>query len=51
MAPTFANGKICYVEMPATDVTTSAEFYKTVFGWAYGNEVTEGPPLTTRSAG
>jgi uncharacterized protein len=34
MAPTFANGKICYIEMPATDVATSAEFYKKVFGWS-----------------
>jgi uncharacterized protein len=34
MAPTFANGKICYIEMAATDVTTSAEFYKKVFGWS-----------------
>ena|SRR6266566_3031877 len=34
MAPTFANGRICYIEMPATDVTTSAEFYKKVFGWS-----------------
>jgi predicted enzyme related to lactoylglutathione lyase len=34
MAPTFANGKICYIEMPATDATTSAEFYKKVFGWS-----------------
>jgi predicted enzyme related to lactoylglutathione lyase len=33
MAPTFANGKICYIEMPATDVARSAEFYKKVFGW------------------
>jgi predicted enzyme related to lactoylglutathione lyase len=31
--PTFANGKICYVEMPAIDVNTSASFYKEVFGW------------------
>jgi predicted enzyme related to lactoylglutathione lyase len=28
-----ANGKICYLEMPATDIARSAEFYKTVFGW------------------
>ena len=28
-----AHGKICYVELPATDVARSAEFYKTVFGW------------------
>jgi predicted enzyme related to lactoylglutathione lyase len=27
------NGKICYVEMPATDIARSAEFYKKVFGW------------------
>jgi uncharacterized protein len=33
MAPTSANGKICYIEMPATDVARSAEFYKKVFGW------------------
>ena len=31
--PTLANGKICYVEMPALDVARSAEFYETVFGW------------------
>jgi uncharacterized protein len=33
MPPTLANGKVCYVEMPATDVARSAEFYKRVFGW------------------
>jgi predicted enzyme related to lactoylglutathione lyase len=33
MPPTLANGKICYVEMPATDIGRSAEFYKRVFGW------------------
>src|SRR5262245_8637211 len=33
MPPTFANGKICYIEIPATDVARSAEFYKSVFGW------------------
>lgn len=27
------NGKICYVEIPATDVRRSARFYETVFGW------------------
>ena len=31
--PTSANGKICYVEIPATDVRRSAEFYEGVFGW------------------
>ena len=33
MPPTFANGKICYIEMPATDIHRSADFYKRVFGW------------------
>lgn len=33
MAPTIGNGKICYVEIPATDVARSIEFYQTVFGW------------------
>ena len=33
MAPTFANGKICYIEMPAADIARSSEFYKQVFGW------------------
>ncbi|HEV2115682.1 MAG TPA: VOC family protein [Terriglobales bacterium] len=33
MAPTRANGKICYVEIPATDIDRSAAFYRTVFGW------------------
>jgi predicted enzyme related to lactoylglutathione lyase len=27
------NGKICYVEIPATDVATSSRFYTKVFGW------------------
>jgi predicted enzyme related to lactoylglutathione lyase len=33
MPPTLANGKICYIEMPATDIAGSADFYKRVFGW------------------
>lgn len=33
MPPTYANGKICYIEMPATDVARSADFYKKIFGW------------------
>jgi predicted enzyme related to lactoylglutathione lyase len=33
MPPTFGNGKICYIEIPATDVARSAEFYAKVFGW------------------
>ena len=33
MPPTFANGKICYIEIPATDIARSANFYRRVFGW------------------
>jgi hypothetical protein len=33
MPPTIANGKICYLEIPATDVSRSADFYRAVFGW------------------
>ncbi|HYS55731.1 MAG TPA: VOC family protein [Thermoanaerobaculia bacterium] len=33
MVPTLTNGKICYIEMPATDVRASAAFYERVFGW------------------
>ncbi len=33
MAPTFGNGKICYIELPATDLKQSANFYQRVFGW------------------
>ena len=34
MPPTFANGKICYLEMPATNIARSADFYQKVFGWS-----------------
>src|SRR5437016_5696016 len=33
MPPTLANGKICYLEIPAIDVRRSVEFYEAVFGW------------------
>jgi predicted enzyme related to lactoylglutathione lyase len=33
MPPTRANGKICYIEIPAVDILRSAEFYTKVFGW------------------
>jgi uncharacterized protein len=33
MSPGRANGKICYIEVPATDVQSSAAFYESVFGW------------------
>jgi uncharacterized protein len=31
--PDPVNGKICYIEIPATDVARSAEFYSRAFGW------------------
>jgi predicted enzyme related to lactoylglutathione lyase len=31
--PTFADGKICYLVIPAIDVEASAAFYESVFGW------------------
>jgi predicted enzyme related to lactoylglutathione lyase len=33
MPPSPTNGKICYIEIPATDVRRSADFYVKVFGW------------------
>jgi len=33
MPPTLANGKICYIEIPAVDIDRSADFYAKVFGW------------------
>src|SRR6185295_11050295 len=33
MPPTLANGKVCYIEMPAVDIQRSADFYAQVFGW------------------
>jgi uncharacterized protein len=37
MPPTLANGKICYIEIPATDIARSSDFYKQVFGWNIRN--------------
>lgn len=31
--PTYGNGKICYIEIPAIDISVSAAFYQKVFGW------------------
>jgi len=31
--PTFGNGKICYIEMPAIDINQSSSFYQEGFGW------------------
>ncbi|MGZ7030158.1 MAG: VOC family protein [Terriglobales bacterium] len=33
MPPTLANGKICYLEIPTTDIARSADFYQQAFGW------------------
>lgn len=33
MPPTLRNGKICYIQIPTTDIARSADFYKRVFGW------------------
>jgi predicted enzyme related to lactoylglutathione lyase len=33
MMPSPTNGKICYLEIPATDVARSSDFYSKVFGW------------------
>ena len=31
--PTFANGKICYLEIPSKNINESSVFYNKVFGW------------------
>ncbi len=31
--PTHANGKICYIEIPAVDTSISSSFYEKIFGW------------------
>jgi uncharacterized protein len=33
MSSGYANGKICYIDMPAVDIARSADFYARVFGW------------------
>jgi uncharacterized protein len=33
MATEYGNGKICYIDIPATDVARSSDFYAKVFGW------------------
>jgi uncharacterized protein len=33
MPPTFAPGKIAYVQIPSTDVDRSSAFYESIFGW------------------
>jgi predicted enzyme related to lactoylglutathione lyase len=31
--PKYRTGKICYIEIPATDIRQSAQFYQRAFGW------------------
>ncbi len=31
--PNYANGKICYIEIPAADIDQSVAFYTKIFGW------------------
>ena len=31
--PTFGNGKVCYIEIPAIDIERSSSFYEAVFHW------------------
>jgi predicted enzyme related to lactoylglutathione lyase len=33
MPPTTGNGKVCYIEIPATDIPRSVDFYRNVFAW------------------
>jgi predicted enzyme related to lactoylglutathione lyase len=33
MSPTFGNGKICYIEIPAVEIARSVAFYESVLGW------------------
>ena len=33
MPPILGNGKICYLEIPASDIALSAKFYERCFGW------------------
>lgn len=32
-SPNYRTGKICYVEIPAIDISESAQFYQRAFGW------------------
>jgi uncharacterized protein len=31
--PDYANGKICYIELPSTNIERDANFYSQIFGW------------------
>ena len=32
-SPNYRTGKICYIEIPAIDISESAQFYQQAFGW------------------
>lgn len=32
-SPNYRTGKICYIEIPALDISQSAQFYQQAFGW------------------
>ncbi|MFN2632942.1 MAG: VOC family protein [Thermoanaerobaculia bacterium] len=50
MPPTLANGKICYVEIPAVEIPRSVQFYRAVFGWKVRYRV-DGRPAFDDSVG
>ena len=33
LTPNYRTGKICYIEIPASDISESVQFYQQVFGW------------------
>jgi predicted enzyme related to lactoylglutathione lyase len=35
-SPNYRTGKICYIEIPAINISESAQFYQRVFGWHIG---------------
>ena len=49
MPPTLGNGKICYLDIPATDIERSAEFYERVSAGPPGGAATARWPSTTPS--
>ncbi len=32
--PGLTNGQLCYLQIPALDIATSARFYEQIFGWS-----------------
>ena len=36
--PSVADGKICYIEIPAVDISAAADFYRKVFEWNIRND-------------